>query len=150
MSNGKRIGYISIWTKQDLDTNSKVVGTGKVKTMTDAKFNATVFRSESGQSSISISHKKADGTWSKDGTLHIEMKPKDKMIALAKGLFLGEPVVLFLFDNSEKQELNLFAPDYTGTIYEDLPDVSEFDYKPAKKPVGKPVKSFPDDYYPEF
>lgn len=143
MTTGNKLGYISIWSKQDLDSSSKVVGSGKLNLLDKTQFNVTVFRSETGASSISISRKGSDGKWEKFGNLQVETKVKGNMIALAKGLFDGQPVVLFLFDNSEKQETNPNAPDYSGTIYEDINTDS-------RKGVTKPETKTPNKNWSDF
>ena len=119
---GEKLGYVSLWVKQDLDDSSPVIATGKLN-LTDkctVPFNITVFRDkDTGKSTLRISRKGEDGKWSNHGSLEIEQKVKGKMIAYAKGRFHGQDVVVFLFDNSEKQEANSKAPDYNGTLYVD-------------------------------
>lgn len=122
MTTQQKLAYVSIWTRQDLDDSSPVIATGKLNPLDKSvePFNVSVFRDgETGKSTLRISRKGEDGKWASHGTLEIEQKVKGKMIAFAKGRFLCEDVIVFLFDNSEKQEVNSKAPDYTGTMYVD-------------------------------
>lgn len=135
MTTGTKLGYVSLWVKQDLDDSSSIIASGKLNLVDKSivPFNLTVFKDkDTGKSSLKVSCKGEDGKWNNYGSLEIEQKQKGKMIAYAKGRFDGQDVVVFLYDNSEKQELNSKAPDYTGTLY-----VDEDDKKPQQESSRK-------------
>ena len=133
-----KLAYVSIWTRQDLDDSSTVIATGKLNPLDKSvePFNVSIFRDkETGKSSLRLSRKGEDGKWVNHGTLEIEQKVKGNMVAYAKGRFHGDNVVVFLFDNSEKQELNSKAPDYTGTMYFDEKQESRVGLSVSNKPI---------------
>lgn len=133
-----KLAYVSIWTRQDLDDSSTVIATGKLNPLDKSvePFNVSIFRDkETGKSSLRLSRKGEDGKWVNHGTLEIEQKVKGNMVAYAKGRFHGDNVIVFLFDNSEKQELNSKAPDYTGTMYFDEKQESRVGLSVSNKPI---------------
>ena len=122
MTTQQKLGYVSLWTKQGLDESSPVIATGKLSPVDKSvePFNLTVFRDkETGKSTLRLSRLGKDNKWVNHGSLEVEQKVKGNMVAYAKGHFHGEDVIVFLFDNSEKQQTNSKAPDYTGTLYLD-------------------------------
>jgi hypothetical protein len=122
MTAQQKLGYVSLWTKQDLDDSSPVIATGKLNLVDKSvePFNLSIFRDkETGKSTLRLSRKGEGGKWINHGSLEVEQKVKGNMVAYAKGRFHGDSVVVFLFDNSEKQQTNSKAPDYTGTLYLD-------------------------------
>ena len=138
MTAQQKLAYVSIWTRQDLDDSSTVIATGKLNPLDKSvePFNVSIFRDkETGKSSLRLSRKGEDGKWVNHGTLEIEQKVKGNMVAYAKGRFHGDNVIVFLFDNSEKQELNSKAPDYTGTMYFDEKQESRVGLSVSNKPI---------------
>jgi hypothetical protein len=115
----QRLAYVSLWVKQDLDDSSPVIATGKLNPVDKSlpPCNVTLFRNkETGKSTMKVSRKDEGGNWVTYGTLEVEQKVKGNMVAYAKGLLFNENVVVFLFDNSEKQQTNSKAPDYSGSV----------------------------------
>jgi hypothetical protein len=115
----QRLAYVSLWVKQDLDDSSPVIATGKLNPVDKSlpPCNVTLFRNkETGKSTMKVSRKDEGGNWVTYGSLEVEQKVKGNMVAYAKGRFHGDSVVVFLFDNSEKQQTNSKAPDYSGSV----------------------------------
>lgn len=138
MTAQQKLGYVSLWTKQDLDDSSPVIATGKLNPVDKSvePFNLSVFRDkETGKSTLRLSRKGEDGKWINHGSLEVEQKVKGNMVAYAKGRFHGDNVVVFLFDNSEKQQTSSNAPDYTGTLYLDEKQESRVGLSVSNKPI---------------
>lgn len=124
MTTQQRLAYVSLWTKQDLDSSSPIIATGKLNPVDKSlpPCNVSLFRNKdtgSSQTTMKVSRKDEGGSWVTYGTLEVEQKVKGNMVAYAKGQLFGKNVVVFLFDNSEKQQTNSKAPDYTGSVFVD-------------------------------
>jgi hypothetical protein len=138
MSAQQKLAYVSLWAKQDLDETSPVIATGKLNLVDKSvePFNVSLFRDkETGKSTLRLSRLGQDNKWTNHGTLVVEQKVKGNMVAYATGRFNDDDVVVFLFDNSEKQQVNSKAPDYTGTMYFDEKKESRVGLTKTNKPV---------------
>ena len=138
MSAQQKLAYVSLWAKQDLDETSPVIASGKLNLVDKSTkpFNVSLFRDkETGKSTLRLSSLGEDGKWANHGTLVVEQKVKGNMVAYATGRFNDDDVVVFLFDNSEKQQVNSKAPDYTGTMYFDEKKESRVGLTKTNKPV---------------
>jgi hypothetical protein len=138
MSAQQKLAYVSLWAKQDLDETSPVIATGKLNLVDKSvePFNVSLFRDkETGKSTLRLSSLGKDNKWTNHGTLVVEQKVKGNMVAYATGRFNDDDVVVFLFDNSEKQQVNSKAPDYTGTMYFDEKKESRVGLTKTNKPV---------------
>ena len=140
MSAQQKLAYVSLWAKQDLDSSSPIIATGKLTPVDKSlpTYNVSLFRSKdigSSQTTLKVSQKDERGNWVTYGTLVVEQKVKGNMVAYATGQFNGDDVIVFLFDNSEKQQANSKAPDYTGTMYFDEKKESRAGLTVTNKPV---------------